>query len=258
MEEKKVEKKIEQPAAKQRSWQRSRRTVAFSNPFVAREVELDTTPAQLVYEQSFVECDAAMRKLSALMPIFIQNQSDAMVVNGVVNHLTNTVMAEIRAEVARINRVAEDNGIGIERLGYSNSMRYAAQLTCSKASVYLQIILNLDELVCLVHAAWFAGFIADEEKLALENKWRKKVFAVSSEIKTISDRAFVPSFLAAFCAKHNPHGVGAASPDAAQSVEEKPTATTKAKRAKPTSTADAVEQLSVAASKVGAEAVAAL
>jgi len=65
-----------------------------------------------------------------------------------------------------------------------------AKLTCHKAGQYLQIITELDELICLVHSAWFAGFIADDVKSSMERKWRRKAIGVAAEIKNITNRAF--------------------------------------------------------------------
>jgi hypothetical protein len=183
-------KKVGQNTKKQVVARGVKRSVSFSNPFNVREVIFYTTPAQLVYETSFDACADSMRSLSAVLPSVAKNTGEMMAVNGAVDHLTNSAMAEIRKEVARIKKIAEDNGIQIERLSYSNSMRYPAKLTCSKASVYLQMILELDELMCLVHSAWFAGFIADDAKASLERQWRRKISGVSAEVQAIAARAF--------------------------------------------------------------------
>ena len=180
--EKKVAKKVESPVAK--------RKIEFSNPYIQKTVSLNTTPAQLVFDTAFDDCAVSMRNLSAVLPTIVKNQSDMMAVNGAVDHLINNAFANIRKESARIKKIADDNGIEMGRLSYTNAASVDAKLTCHKAGQYLQIITELDELICLVHSAWFAGFIADDVKSSMERKWRRKAIGVAAEIKSITNRAF--------------------------------------------------------------------
>lgn len=182
MAEKVVAKKAESRAAK--------RKIEFSNPFILKTVSLNTTPAQLAFDTAFDDCAVSMRNLSAVLPTIVKNQSDMMAVNGAVDHRINNALAELRKEAAQIKKIADDNGIEMGKLNYTNVVQASAKLTCHKAGQYLQIITELDELICLVHSAWFAGFIADDVKSSMERKWRRKVIGVAAEIKSITNRAF--------------------------------------------------------------------
>lgn len=182
MADKKEVKKAGSPAAK--------RKIEFSNPYMLKTVSLKTTPAQLVFDTAFDDCAGSMRNLSAVLPTIVKNQSDMMAVNGAVDHLINNALAELRKEIAQIKKIAEDNGIEMGKLNYSNAVSVDAKLTCHKAGQYLQIIMELDELISLVHSAWFAGFIADDVKSSMERKWRRKSIGVAAEIKSITNRAF--------------------------------------------------------------------
>ncbi len=177
-------------AAKKTEKQPAKRRVEFSNPFILKTVLLSTTPAQLVYDTAFDECAVSMRNLSSVLPTLVKNQSDMMAVNGAVDHLINNALADIRKENARIKKIADDNGIEMGKLNYTNTVQVQAKLTCNKAGQYLQIIFEIDELICLVHSAWFAGFIADDAKSSLERLWRRKSIGVAAEIKNITNRAF--------------------------------------------------------------------
>jgi len=176
--------------AKKSDKQAVKRKVEFSNPYVLKAVPLSTTPAQLVYETAFDECAVSMRNLSSVLPTLVKDHSDMMAVNGAVDHLINNALAELRKEAAQIKKIADDNGIEMGKLNYTNVVHASAKLTCHKAGQYLQIITELDELICLVHSAWFAGFIADDAKSSMERKWRRKAIGVAAEIKNITNRAF--------------------------------------------------------------------
>lgn len=217
----------------------------FSNPFVTRDVVLNTTPAQQAFDAAYDECASAMRSLSTVLPSVVKNQSELMAINGEIDHLINKGQAAIRDEIARIKKIADDNGIDLSRVNYSHPLHCTAQLTCNKAGQFLQIIVQLDELICLVHSAWFAGFIPDDAKAALERQWRRKVVAVSADVKAIANRAFR-------AAKKN--GVDPESPEAGLELG-KPASTEKsaAGKKKKSSTAETAES-SVAS--VAAEAVA--
>ncbi|OIO77131.1 MAG: hypothetical protein AUJ88_06265 [Gallionellaceae bacterium CG1_02_56_997] len=168
----------------------ARRKIDFSNPFIVKQVTLNTTPALMAYETAFDACAMSLRNLSTIVPSITKNQSDMMAVNGAVEHLLNNAFANIRKESARIKKIADDNGIEMGKLSYTNAKSADAKLTCAKAGQYLQLIVELDELICLVHSAWFAGFIADDAKSSLERLWRRKTIGIASEVKSITNRAF--------------------------------------------------------------------
>ena len=219
-----AEKKIEQKPAKKRRSVRVRYVygaapVPYSLPTLTRAVTLKTVPAQMAYEEVFNMFSSRSQSLFALVPIAVQHKEDVAFVNGLVDKMVGGVRDEIRVEIARIKKIAEDNGIGIERLNYSNPMVYSATITGGKAGVYLQAILELDELICLVHAAWFACFVSSDEKVALEKKWRDKLETVARKTREISDRAFIPALIAAFRAEYNRQAGEAANPSAAKSGE---------------------------------------
>lgn len=162
----------------------------FSNPFLTQEVKIHSSPAQAVFENGYEKCDSALRSLSVVLPAVLKSENEVMTVNGAVDHLINNAFANLRNESARLKKIAEDNGIEIGRVNYTNVTAYQAKITCNKSGQYLQMIRELDRLMELVHSTWLAGFIADDAKGALERQWRRKTLGVSAEISAILARAF--------------------------------------------------------------------
>ena len=162
----------------------------FSNPFLTQEVKIHSSPAQAVFENGYEKCDSALRSLSVVLPAVLKSDNEIMTVNGAVDHLINNAFANLRNESARLKKIAEDNGIEIGRVNYTNVTAYQAKITCNKSGQYLQMIRELDRLMELVHSTWLAGFIADDAKGALERQWRRKTLGVSAEISAILARAF--------------------------------------------------------------------
>ncbi len=162
----------------------------FSNPFLTQEVKIHSSPAQAVFENGFEKCDSALRSLSVVLPAVLKSDNEIMTVNGAVDHLINNAFVNLRNESARLKKIAEDNGIEIGRVNYTNITTYQAKITCNKSGQYLQMIRELDRLMELVHSTWLAGFIADDVKGALERQWRRKTLGVSAEITAILARAF--------------------------------------------------------------------
>lgn len=181
---------VKSEATKAKFYKPVKRIAAFSNPFLEREVILHTTPAQMVFDAAFDECAISMRNLSSVLPTLIKSGSEMLAVNGAVDHQLNVTMADIRKEEARIQKIAENNGIQIDKLNYTNVVKHQARLTCGKAGQYLQLIVEMDKMLCTVHSAWFAGFIPDDAKASLERQWRRKVISVAAEIGNITNRAF--------------------------------------------------------------------
>lgn len=167
-----------------------KRKTDFSNPYVLKQVKLNTTPAQMVYDFTFDECAGALRNLSSVLPTLVKNQNEMTTVNNAVDHLIGNVTADLHKESARIQKIADDNGIEMGKLHYTSVQEVQAKLTCNKAGQFLAVISELDALICLVHSAWFAGFIADDVKSSLERQWRRKAVGAAAEIKNITNRAF--------------------------------------------------------------------
>ncbi len=167
-----------------------RKSDEFSNPFLTQEVKIHSSPAQAVFENGYEKCDSALHSLSVVLPAVLKNDNEIMTVNGAVDHLINNAFANLRNESARLKKIAEDNGIEIGRVNYTNVTTYQAKITCNKSGQYLQMIRELDRLMELVHSTWIAGFIADDAKGALERQWRRKTLGVSAEISAILTRAF--------------------------------------------------------------------
>ena len=167
-----------------------RKSDEFSNPFLTQEVKIHSSPAQAVFENGYEKCDSALRSLSVVLPAVLKSDNEVTTVNGAVDHLINNAFANLRNESARLKKIAEDNGIEIGRVNYTNVTAYQAKITCNKSGQYLQMIRELDRLMELVHSTWLAGFIADDAKGALERQWRRKTLGVSAEITAILARAF--------------------------------------------------------------------
>lgn len=165
-----------------------------SNPYVNQELNLNSSQAQVAFENGFMECDAALHSLSVVLPAVSRNADDVRVVLGAVEHSINEAFADIRREAERIKKIAEDNGIKIGAISYTHTKTYEARVTCNKSGQYLQIIRELDGLMGLTHAIWLAGFVDDNFRSEVERQWRRKTLRVSAEIKQISDRAFKAVF----------------------------------------------------------------
>jgi hypothetical protein len=210
----------------------------FSNPFLTQDVKIHSSPAQAVFENGYEKCDSALRSLSVVLPAVLKNDNEIMTVNGAVDHLINNAFANLRNESARLKKIAEDNGIEIGRVNYSNVTTYQAKITCNKSGQYLQMIRELDRLMELVHSTWLAGFIADDAKGALERQWRRKTLGVSAEFTAILARAFSAAQKLKHDAQAEPGQAATESP--ADEAAETPKKKTRKMQAKTPDSAEAI------------------
>ena len=169
--------------------QSAKHRVVFSNPFFTKDIPIATTPAQMVFDASYSDCEGALRRLSTVLPTLASNQSDVAAVNGAVDRVIKKALDDLRVESERLKKVAEDNGITIAKLSYTNVVTFEAKVTCNKAGQFLLVIEELDKLMSLIHATWIAGFIADDAKSSLERQWRRKMISAGADIQAIANRA---------------------------------------------------------------------
>jgi len=186
-----VKPKAESPKSARRvAAKRRTNSAEFSNPFLVQQIRLNSTPAQSLLVSNYEGCDYALRGISVVLPVILNDESEIMKVNGAVDHVINVAMANIREEAARITKVAEDNGMELSSVSYTNTSLIAVNITSAKSGRYLQLIREFDSLIGLLHAAWLSGFMGDEQKAKNEREWRKVVASAGSEIEKISARAF--------------------------------------------------------------------
>lgn len=162
----------------------------FSNPYLSQEISINSSPAQAVFGDGFDRCDAALRSLSVVLPAVLKNDKEIMAVNGAIEHLLSNAFSELHTEQSRVQKIAEDNGLEIGKVNYTNVVAYQAKITCNKSGQFLQLIRDLDKLIESIHSTWLVGFINDEAKAALERQWRRKTLSVVAEIEAIAKRAF--------------------------------------------------------------------
>lgn len=162
----------------------------FSNPYLNQEIRINSSPAQAVFADGFDRCDAALRSLSVVLPAVLRNEHEIAAVNGAVEHLLNNALSDLHTEQSRVQKIAEDNGLEIGKVNYTNVVAYQAKITCNKSGQYLQLIRDLDKLIESIHSTWLVGFINDEARAALERQWRRKILSVVAEIEAIAKRAF--------------------------------------------------------------------
>lgn len=166
----------------------------FSNPYLIQKIRINSTPAQLVFVNGFERCDTALRSLSVVLPALQKDALAIKAVNDAVAQLFATALQEIRVEQARVQKIAEDNGMGSDPLNYTNSAEYPARISGSKSGLYIQLVRELDKLIGQIHSLWLVGFMADDAMNAAERHWRRKTLSVAMEIEKMETRAFNAAF----------------------------------------------------------------
>lgn len=166
----------------------------FSNPYLIQKIRINSTPAQLAFVDGFERCDTALRSLSVVLPILQKDALAIKAVNDAVAQLFATALQELHKEQARVQKIAEDNGMGGDSLNYTNSAEYPARISGSKSGLYLQLIRELDRLVGQIHSLWLVGFMADDAMNAAERHWRRKTLSVAMEVAKMEARAFQAVF----------------------------------------------------------------
>lgn len=162
----------------------------YSLPTMSREIQLNSTPAQQVFQVCFERCDAVLRSISVVLPVVAQNEADRKTVTDSVDRIFSDILAGLHLEQERLIKVAHDSGVDNMRVVYTKSAKFTANLTCNKSGTFLQLILEFDKLVELVNAAWLNGLVTDDANRQLERQWRNKLVGAISNVEDLKQRAF--------------------------------------------------------------------
>lgn len=166
----------------------------FSNPYLIQKIRINSTPAQLAFVDGFERCDTALRSLSVVLPVLQKDALAIKAVNDAIAQLFATASQEIRVEQARVQKIAEDNGMGGDPLNYTKAAEYPARITGSKSGLYLQLVRELDKLIGKIHSLWLVGFMADDAMSAAEQQWQRRISSVALDVVKMEARAFQAVF----------------------------------------------------------------
>lgn len=161
-----------------------------SHPYFVQKVKLHSLHAQQVFERGFELCASAIFSLSVVLRI-IGTDQQAREVEGIVDERLNKAFEDIRGEVARLEKLAEANGIEFNGIEYSRPKEMEAKITSPRAVRYLGLIREFDGLVAKLDTLWLSGVIPDGNYSRSIYEWKRRLLRLAGGIRSIASRAMI-------------------------------------------------------------------
>lgn len=161
-----------------------------SHPYFTQKVKLHSFHAQQVFDRGFELCANAIFSLSVVLRI-IGTDEQAREVEGVVDERLNKLFEDIRSEAARLEKLAEANGIEFKGIDYSHPKEVEAKITSPRAVRYVGLIREFDGLVAKLDTLWLSGVIPDGNYSRSIYEWKRRLLRLAGTIRSIASRAVI-------------------------------------------------------------------
>ena len=161
-----------------------------SHPFFVQKVQLHSFHAQQVFGRGFDVFAPAVFSLSVVLRI-IGTDEQAQEIETLVNERLNKLVGDLRADLARLGKLAEANGIEFQGVDYSNPQFIEAKITSPRAVHFIALIREFDELVARLDTLWLSGLIPDENYSRSLYEWKRRILRLAVSIRSIAGRAMV-------------------------------------------------------------------
>lgn len=159
-----------------------------SRPFFVREAPLQSLHAQQVFGRVYEMVANSLFSLSIILRV-IGTGEQAAGVEEIVDDRIKKVHDDLLAEKARLDKLAEENGISLQTVAYTRPQTVAARITSPKAMRYLATIQEFDDLVGRFDVLWLSGIIADAAYSDAVYAWKRRLFKLSNGIRSIAREA---------------------------------------------------------------------
>ncbi|MBX6392154.1 MAG: DUF1845 family protein [Burkholderiales bacterium] len=159
-----------------------------SHPYFTQKVRLHSFHAQQVFDRGFELCANAIFSLSVVLRI-IGTDEQAREVEGIVDERLNKMFEDIRGEAARLEKLAEANGIEFKGIDYSHPKEIEAKITSPRAVRYVGLIREFDDLVTKLDTLWLSGVIPDGNYSRSIYEWKRRILRLAGTIRSIAGRA---------------------------------------------------------------------
>ncbi|GLW61705.1 hypothetical protein Hthe01_20540 [Hydrogenophilus thermoluteolus] len=159
-----------------------------SLPYFVQKIRLNSFHAQQVFNRGFDRCANAIFTLSVVLRA-IGTEDQAREVEGVVDDRFNRMFEELRAESARLDKLAEANGIEMGGIDYTHPKEVEARISTPRAVRYAGLIREFDGLVSKFDALWLSGVIPDSEYSRSLYLWKRQLLRLAGSIRSITTRA---------------------------------------------------------------------
>lgn len=179
---------MEQVSLRRRPLPSQQSSHSKSQPYVAQRVRLHSLHAQHVFSRGFDYCANGIYALSVILRA-LSTESQARELEGLIDERFNKDAADLRDEIARLEKLGESEGISTDGIQYSSPIDAEARISSPRATRYIAIIRDYDRLVAKLDALWLAGVIPDGDHSRRIYEWKRRILRTSIYVKNLAGTA---------------------------------------------------------------------
>jgi len=161
---------------------------SVSHPAILKEVVLRSVYAQRLLGVTFFRAQIAVYQISVLLPIFT-SQQDGEKFGGMLQEKLTAVRSDLRDEVARLQKIIDDNGVEVGTVAYSDQQVDTVPLYTPEANIYLGLLTTFDDVISKADVLWLSGLWRHVQRDNCIHYWRTRLVSFAREINTLQVRA---------------------------------------------------------------------
>ncbi|MBX3630655.1 MAG: DUF1845 family protein [Nitrosomonas sp.] len=163
---------------------------ANSRPFIVQNKPLHSFHAQQLFKRGFDIYANAIYSLSVILRA-VGSEDDVREIEGAMDERMNHLFNDLMAECARLEKMAQANGIESNGIDYSNPITIEAKITSPRAARYIGAICEFDKMTARLDALWLAGMIPDKEYSRSIYEWKRRILKLSNSAHGLSKQAMI-------------------------------------------------------------------
>lgn len=152
-----------------------------SRPYVVQQIPLQSFHAQQVFKRGFEIYSRSIYSLSVVLRATTDEEKIRMM-EGVIDEKLNNSNEDLRKEIEQLRKVAEDNGITLGKVDYSNPGTVEAKISSHRAARYVNLIREYDSLIASLDALWLSGMIPDRDYSQKIYEWKRRILRIATHV----------------------------------------------------------------------------
>ena len=160
-----------------------------SRAYVEEEILLRSDEAQHVAKRAGPQAIVSLQKLAVVLG-YLTKDKHIREVEGMIDQAIEKAAQEIAAEIARVQKLINDNGITVA-LQFNHPAAFTVALTTPAAVAYYGLIRQLDELMVRVHQLWFGRVWDSHQRREAGIQWQRRLVRLANRINHTEQRAWI-------------------------------------------------------------------
>jgi hypothetical protein len=161
-----------------------------SFPILIKSVTLKSHHAQDILERTGKQWSEAMITLSETMRNF-KPEDQCVEVDAAVDRLLDESFGHIRTNIARLDKLAEAQGLEVDEMEtqYSKPSSYKLQVLSPREFRFHTLLQELDKMCDLIDKMWYFTLVTDRNRSQIPYEAKRQIIRMVNRVRTLVYRA---------------------------------------------------------------------